>query len=48
MSLNRTFGFVPNGELEKSLEFLRHENGSDVFLNKLTGKEVYTGRTGEY
>ena len=46
-SLSQTYGFIPAGELDKSLEFLRHENGMDVFLNRLTGKEVYIGRTGE-
>lgn len=46
-SLSHTFGFVPSEHTEKSLKFLRHENGLDVYLNKLTGKEVYMGRTGE-
>jgi hypothetical protein len=46
-SLSQTYGFIPAGEVDKSLEFLRHENGMDVFLNRLTGKEVYIGRTGE-
>ncbi len=46
-SLSQTYGFIPAGELDKSLEFLRRENGMDVFLNRLTGEEVYIGRTGE-
>ena len=46
-SLSQTFGFIPTGHLDKSLKFLRHENGLDVYLNTLTGKEVYIGRTGE-
>jgi hypothetical protein len=46
-SLSQTFIFVPDGELEKSLHFLRHEDGCDVFLNVLTGREVYLARTGE-
>jgi hypothetical protein len=46
-SLSQTYDFVPNGELEKSLKFLRHENGLNVYLNQLTGKKVYIGRTGE-
>ena len=46
-SLNSTYGFVPGEHAEKSLTFLRHENGIDVYLNMLTGKEVYIGRTGE-
>jgi hypothetical protein len=44
-SLTRQFGFVPAGKEEASLEFLRHEAGLDVYLNKVTGKEVYLGRT---
>ena len=46
-SLTRSFGFAPEGQLEKSLTFLRHENGLDVYLNAVTGKEVYVGRTGK-
>ena len=46
-SLSHTYGFIPAGEVDKSLEFLRHENGVDIFLNRLTGQEVYIGRTGE-
>jgi len=45
-SLSQQFGFVPAGQESKSLRFLRHENGLDVYLNVLTGKEVYVGRTG--
>jgi hypothetical protein len=44
-SLTASFGFVPNPHLEKSLTFLRHENGMDVYRNQLTGKEVFIGRT---
>lgn len=46
-SLSQTFSFTPRGQLEKSLTFLRHEDGVDVYLNKLTGKEAYIGRTGD-
>jgi len=46
-SLSGGYGFVPTGATNKSLAFLRHENGVDVYLNRLTGKEVYVGRTGE-
>jgi len=46
-SLSREYGFVPNEHMEKSLQFLRHENGIDVYFNRLTGKETYIGRTGE-
>jgi len=46
-SLSQTYAFAPTEHVDKSLEFLRHENGLDVYFNKLTGKEVYLGRTGE-
>ena len=46
-SLSQTYVFTPTEHVDKSLEFLRHENGLDVYFNKLTGKEVYVGRTGE-
>lgn len=46
-SLSSTFGFVPTEHAEKGMQFLRHENGLDVYFNPLTGKEVYVGRTGE-
>ena len=40
-SLSASFGFVPTGEESKSLVFVRHENGLNVYLNRLTGKEVF-------
>ena len=46
-SLSQTFVFAPIEHVDKSLEFLRHEDGLDVYFNKLTGKEVYLGKTGE-
>ncbi len=46
-SLSQTFAFAPSEHVDKSLKFLRHEDGLDVYLNTLTGKEVYLGRTGE-
>jgi len=46
-SLSSSYGFVPADQVDKSLEYLRHENGVDVYLSKLTGEEVYIGRTGE-
>jgi hypothetical protein len=45
-SLSQQFGFVPRGQEQKSLRFLRHDEGLDVYLNILTGNEVYIGRTG--
>ena len=44
-SLSQTFGFVPSEHTDRSLKFLRHENGIDVYLNEITGKEVFIGRT---
>ena len=46
-SLYSTFGFVPNEHAEKCMRFLRHEKGLDVYINLITGKEKYVGRTGE-
>ncbi len=46
-SLSQTYAFAPTEHIDKSLKFLRHEDGMDVYLNILTGKEVYLGRTGE-
>ncbi len=44
-SLSSTYGFTPVEAREKSLEFLRHANGLDVYFNRLTGEEVFIGRT---
>jgi len=30
--------------MQESLKFLRQENGTDVYLDLSTGKEVYVGR----
>jgi len=46
-SLSDQFGFAPTDEKEKSLKFIRHENGLDVYWNVLTGEEVFIGRTSE-
>jgi hypothetical protein len=46
-SLSQGFGVVPSGKEEESLRFLRHDDGMDVYLNLLTGEEVYIGRTGQ-
>ena len=46
-SLSQMYAFVSTADLEKNMKFLRHENGLDVFLNQLTGKEVYMGRTAD-
>jgi len=44
-SLSDSGHFVPNQDIDKNLEYLRSENGVDVYLDKTTGKEVYIGRT---
>jgi hypothetical protein len=44
-SLSEQFGFIPAGTEYKSLRLLRHEQGLDVYLNLVTGREVYVGRT---
>lgn len=44
-SLSQTYGFVPTEHKDKSLRFLRRDGEIDVYLNLLTGKEVYVGRT---
>jgi hypothetical protein len=31
--------------VDKSLTFLRREDGLDIYRNEVTGKEVYVGRT---
>lgn len=46
-SLSSTFGFAPSEHVQNGLKFLRRENGLDVYLNSITGKEVYVGRTSE-
>jgi len=46
-SLSASYGFVPVGQEDKSLKYLRHEHGLDVYLNELTGEEVFIGRTGQ-
>jgi hypothetical protein len=44
-SLSQTYIFAPSEEVDKSLKFLRNEGGLDVYLNMMTGKEVFLGRT---
>jgi hypothetical protein len=44
-SMSQTTNLVPNEHVSK-LRFLRRENGIDVYLNPLTGKEMFMGRTG--
>ena len=46
-SLSASFGFVPTEHEQKSLQFLRQEDGLDVYLNLLTGREVFVGGNGK-
>lgn len=43
-SLTISFGFIPTGKENKSLVWLRRENGLDVYVNRVTGREVFTAR----
>jgi hypothetical protein len=44
-SLSASYIYAPTSHTDRSLRFLRHENGVDVYLNELTGEEVFAGRT---
>lgn len=44
-SLSASFGFVPRGEEHKSLVLIRQQDGLDVYLNRLTGREVFVAKT---
>jgi hypothetical protein len=46
-SLSSTYAFVPNEHMKKAVQYVRHENGLDVYYNPLTDKEGFVGRTGE-
>ena len=43
-SLSSKSVYVPRGEMEKRLKYLRTENRTDVYLDLETGKEIYAGR----
>ncbi|HUE11594.1 MAG TPA: hypothetical protein VMQ54_11675 [Steroidobacteraceae bacterium] len=43
-SLSRQYAAVPPQHVGRSLTFLRHDNGLDVYRDALTGKEVFIGR----
>jgi len=47
-SLSQKFQFVPTGQENDRLEFLRSEDGIDVFLDLDSGKEVFVGRTSRH
>ncbi len=42
-SLSAKFGFVPNEDVQDRLEFVRRENGVNVFRDRATGKLVFQG-----
>lgn len=44
-SLSQSYVFTPDEHGEKSMTFLRHEDGLDVHRSGLTGEEQYSGRT---
>lgn len=46
-SLSEKPHFAPADQVAHSFEFLRHEDGVDVFLDRLTGKVGYVGRTSD-
>lgn len=46
-SLSANFAFVENDALEEKMEYLRHDNGTDVYLDLSTGEEVFVGRPGK-
>lgn len=46
-SLSAKFTFIETGWTPEFMDFLRHENGLDVYRDLRTGKEVYVGRTGK-
>jgi hypothetical protein len=46
-SLSQTFGIFPSAAANTGIEFIRHENGVDVYYDSLAEKEVFVGRTGK-
>ena len=45
-SLSDKFMFVPMREVNESLTFLRNEDGTDIYLDRASGREVRVGRAG--
>lgn len=43
-SLTSDFTFIEADQFSKHMDFLRNENGVDVYRDRRTGKEVYEGR----
>ena len=44
-SLSRNSEFHPGVEPNQNYEFLRTENGLDVYRDRTTGRELFIGRT---
>jgi hypothetical protein len=44
-SLSQQYVFVDREYVNEGLKFLRHQDGVDVYLNLLSGEEVFVGRT---
>jgi hypothetical protein len=44
-SLSQTYAFSYKEDVERSFRYLRREKGVDVYLNTMTGEEMYVGRT---
>jgi hypothetical protein len=44
-SLSANFQFVPMEEAEERLQFRRHDNGVDVYVDRATEKKAFVGRT---
>ena len=44
-SLSHGHKFVPAEDVSEKMEFLRRENDVDVYRDKVTGKEMFVGRT---
>lgn len=43
-SLSAKFRYVGDDEIDDQLDFVRHEDGRDVYRDRATGREVYVGR----
>jgi hypothetical protein len=46
-SLSREYAYAPSKHMDRSMKYLRHKNGLDVYLNLMTNEEVYVGRADE-
>lgn len=44
-SMSQRYVFADGNSIKEGFKFLRHEDGVDVYLNLLSGEEVFVGRT---